>query len=204
MKDNEKKIDKSVDSGVLLPEQNNETEIIKKVQRKNKTVWIYFVVLASIVLIIAITMGVFLGVKSKPSSKVSITVDPIVVSSEGETHVDGGQLLRYNDNKVEKYTANIDIGLSYGQYFIYDCKIQNDSDSELCYSFELNNEVCENAVITYSIDDQAEVGYFEPVENCYLNTKQTVVLKIYFRVIDENENALVRGKYEFNISTKEN
>ena len=186
-----------------LPAPKVGKSITKKLISFGKSKWMYFIILAMVVFSTATVVGVSLKYSNEVSSLVSIAIDPIVVSPQGETHVDGGQFLNFNKNhQSEEYTANVDIFLNYNEYFIYDCKIKNNSNETLYYSFDLKVEVCQNATISYVLNDQDEIVYVDTIKDNELAAKQTIVLKIYFKVNDPDHNASLKGQINFDINNK--
>ena len=185
------------------PQPNGEDLTFLKQNRGGRYKWVYVVVLIFVVLSISVLVGVLLRHKAESSAKVKIVIDPVVVSEQGDTHVNGGQLINFNKiNETEKYVANIDVVLSYNQYFVYNCKVTNSSKKKLYYSFEFESTVCQNATVTYKIDSQGEEAYAEALENLEIEDGQIVMLKIYFKVTDPDYNATIKGAYNFSISEK--
>lgn len=194
MKENQKQEDK----------QNNlEAFDTKKMKPAGNLKWVYIAVLIFVVLSVALIVGILLKHNKEVSGKIEITIDPVVASTQGETHVNGGQRIKFNKiDEKEYYVANIEVDLKYNQYFIYNCKIKNNSSKKLYYDFSFEDEVCQNVTISYEVEGQVETPYTEEVQGLEVEQNQTVILKIYFKITNMDYNAAVRGHYHFCISDK--
>ena len=172
----------------------------KKKRKKKRFFWMFFVTAFVAVSISAVSVGLYLKYKDQSNYMVSITIDPMVVDQRGETHVGGGKV-SYNDtDSAEHYLVNLEVLLSYNQYFVYVCKIENKSSSDLDMSFQVAIEEKTNSLISYKIDNGSETSYTQAVENISIAKGNSIKLYLLIKIEDMDLNAYAKGNFSINIS----
>ncbi|MBQ7453352.1 MAG: hypothetical protein IJS68_03750 [Clostridia bacterium] len=176
----------------------------KKKKKKRRFFWIFFIAGFFVISFSAVAVGIYLKYEGEASFLVAITIDPIVVDSRGETHVNGGSVFSFNDTESsEHYLTDLEVMLSYKQYFIYKCTIENKNTEKLDMSFKVECTQITNGQISYQIDDGPETPYTEMVENVSIEPNKTRVVWLIFRIADMDYSSYIKGQLTLYINETE-
>lgn len=172
----------------------------EKKKRKKRFFWIFFMVSFVTVAFGAIGVGLYLRYQETVVYMISLTIDPMVIDARGETHVGGGAYSFNDTESAEHYLTDLEVMLSYNQYFVYKCTITNKSSNNLDMSFEVSSDQKENCLLSYTIDEQPEAPYDQKVENISIQSYQKIVLYVFIKIDDMDQNAYIKGQLSINIS----
>ena len=176
-----------------------EEETTKK-KKKRRFFWIFFVTAFVAVSFSVVGVGLYMRYREESFYMVNITIDPMVVDERGETHVSGGNFSCSDTDSAEHYLINLEVLLSYNQYFVYKCKIENRSTSDLDFSFEISTEQQTNSLISYKIDDGAETTYTQMVENLSIEKYHATYLYVFIKIDDMDLSAYIKGNFSIYVS----
>jgi len=183
------------------PKAKVDTEEAKKKKKKRRFFWIFFMVGVVVVSFAAVGAGLYMKYSEKDVFLISITVDPMVVDSRGETHVSGGKTITFEDvNSAQHSLDNLEVMLSYNQYFVYKCSISNRSNKNVSLSFEVSTTQKDNCSLSYLIGGGAELPYTEKVEDVQIAPGQTLSLCVLIRIDDMDYNSYIKGTFSIYVN----
>ena len=158
-------------------------------------------VIVLVILMIAFAIGVTIKTINYNKNKFVITIDPIVVSPQGENHINSAQIYTLASRFDSKeYTSNIEVGLTHNQYFVYKCTFSNNCDKYFNAQLSVNTQMLQNTLISYSIEDGAETAYIDKLDDIIISPNGKLLVYIYVRIDNPDDNAYVLGTMTISIA----
>lgn len=185
----------------------NKIPLEEKKKKKKKR---FFILLFSIIgffVLCGVALALILSsqtpLKKSNITNLNVTIDPIVVTSQGENHINGAQKFSFGENeeKNKECSAHIEVLLNYQQYIYYSYGFENNGTTNVKIKLDVSLDKIENASLSYSVNDGEVKGDInQNITELTIKPEEKTNIKVFMKIDNINEDAIIKGTFHLFLS----